>query len=263
VTRARAATLVPAGVLLVAAALVVLAGFGPPARAQTAARGIERGHELYVEQCQSCHLASGDGQSKVGVPSLHAVGAASVDFYLSTGRMPAASFATQAPRKPVTLSAGDRGALVAYVTDTWPGGPPVPDGADLSGDLPTGGDAYRTNCAACHGVAGAGAALAYGAFAPSLHRATPIQVAEAVRVGPANMPVFGPDQLTDRQLAGVVSYVEYLHHPDDRGGEGLGHTGPIAEGFVGLLFGLAGAVAIAAWTGHRSEDPEPKKPRRA
>ncbi len=51
-----------------------------------------------------------------------------------------------------------------------------------------------------------------------------------------------------------MTYVEYLHHPDDRGGAGLGYTGPIAEGFVGLLIGLGGAVAIASWAGHRTDD---------
>jgi ubiquinol-cytochrome c reductase cytochrome c subunit len=125
------------------------------------------------------------------------------------------------------------------------------------GDLQAGGNMFRTNCAACHGAVGAGAALAHGAYAPSLHGATPVQVAEAIRVGPGNMPVFDPTQLSQTQLANVVSYVEYLHHPDDAGGAGLGHTGPIAEGFVGLLVGLLGAVAVATWVGHRSDD-EPR-----
>jgi ubiquinol-cytochrome c reductase cytochrome c subunit len=249
--------LLPAG-LLAGVALAIVLGLGPPVRAQTSP-AVQRGHDLYVLQCQSCHLATGDGQPQLGVPTLHGVGAAAVDFYLSTGRMPAANYARQAPRKPVTLSPEDRAALVEYVTTTWPGGPPVPSESDLQGDLGAGGDQYRTNCAACHGVTGAGAALAYGAFAPSLHAATPLQVAEAARVGPANMPVFGPEEITDSQLAAIVTYAQYLHQPDDRGGVGLAHTGPIAEGFVGLL-ALAGAVAIAAWTGHRTEDPEPQEP---
>ena len=62
------------------------------------------------------------------------------------------------------------------------------------------------------------------------------------------------DEISDAQLAGIVTYVQYLHHPQDRGGVGLAHTGPIAEGFVGLLVGLAGVVGIAAWVGHRTDD---------
>ena len=263
-SRPRGTVLLPVG-LMAGVVVALVAGIGPPARAQVSAQAATptRGQDLYVEQCQSCHLASGEGQPQLGVPSLQGVGAASVDFYLSTGRMPAANFAGQAPRKPVVLSADNQAAIVAYVTTTWPGAPPIPNPADLHGDLAVGGDMYRTNCAACHGVAGAGAALAYGAFAPSLRDATPVQVAEAARVGPGNMPVFGPDALSDPQLGAIVSYVQYLHHPEDRGGAGLAHTGPIAEGFVGLLVGLAGVVAIAAWTGHRSEDPDPQEPRHA
>jgi ubiquinol-cytochrome c reductase cytochrome c subunit len=53
-----------------------------------------------------------------------------------------------------------------------------------------------------------------------------------------------------------VTYVQYLRHPEDQGGAGLGWVGPIAEGFVGLVIGLAAMVAVAAWIGHR----EPSEP---
>ena len=54
----------------------------------------------------------------------------------------------------------------------------------------------------------------------------------------------------------MVTYVQYLHHPDDPGGAGLGWVGPVAEGFVGLAIGLAVMVGIATWIGHR----EPSEP---
>lgn len=251
-------------VWLLGPALAVVAAVGlgltGAARADVVqAPALDRGRLLYTEQCQTCHQPDGSGQVAEGIPSLHGVGAAAVDFYLATGRMPEATLQRQAPRKPPFFDAADRAAIVAYVTTSWPGGPDIPtyvsgaSGATV-GDLQGGGDLFRTNCAACHGAVGAGAALAHGAYAPSLHRATPVQVAEAVRVGPGNMPVFDTAQLTDQQVADVVTYVEYLHHPRDAGGAGLGHTGPIAEGFVGLLFGLCGAVGVATWVGHRSED---------
>jgi len=245
------------GPALAVAAAGLVGGLGParatPARAAVAGRG----QLLYVEECQTCHEANGTGQASEGIPSLHGVGAAAVDFYLATGRMPEATLLRQAPRKPPFFDAADRAAIVAYVTTTWPGGPAIP--TDVSGtDLQGGGDLFRTNCAACHGAVGAGAALAHGAYAPSLHAATPVEVAEAIRVGPGNMPVFDAGQLTDAQVADIVTYVQYLHHPDDRGGAGLGHTGPIAEGFVGLLVGLFGAVGVATWVGHRSDD-EPRE----
>ncbi|HEY2429097.1 MAG TPA: cytochrome c [Acidimicrobiales bacterium] len=262
----RAVGLVLPAVIVVGTALTTMLGLTWPARAQPApgspplpadAPLLARGEVLYQQQCQTCHEADGSGQEAKGIPSLHGVGAAAVDFYLSTGRMPEATLLRQAPRKPPTVGPADRQALVAFVTAAWPGGPPIPTFA-LHGDLVTGGDMYRTNCAACHGAVGAGAALAHGAYAPTLHKATPLQVAEAARAGPGNMPVFDPSTLGDGQLADIVSYVQYLHHPDDRGGAGLGWVGPIAEGFVGLVLGLAGTVAIAGWVGHRDDD-EPQE----
>lgn len=237
---------------------------GPSAAGPSAAQPdpalLERGRTRYVEACQSCHQADGSGQPQSGIPSLHADGAAAVDWWISTGRMPEATLMAQAPRKPVSISDADRAALVAYITSQWPGGPDIPTFDLSNGDLTDGGNLYRTNCAACHGAVGAGAALAYGAYAPSLHKATALQVGEAVRIGPGNMPVFGLDNLSDEQVADVATYVAYLHHPQDRGGAGLGHTGPIAEGFVGLLFGLVGMVGVASWVGHRSDDEPQERP---
>ena len=217
---------------------------------------VQRGQLLYQEECQTCHEPDGAGQPQKGIPSLHGVGAAAVDFYLSTGRMPEATLLRQAPRQRPTVSPPDRAALIAYVTSMWPGGPAIP-AYSLQGDLVTGGVLFRSNCAACHGIVGAGAALAHGAYAPSLHKASSLQVAEAMRVGPGNMPVFDSSTLTDAEVADVVTYVEYLHHPDDRGGAGLGWIGPIPEGFVGLFIGLAAMVAIATWIGHREPSERP------
>src|SRR5580704_4545589 len=114
--------------LVVVVLAAVAAGWRPPAAAAPKTESpAARGADLYLEECQSCHLASGEGQPAVGIPSLHGVGAASVDFYLSTGRMPAANNAHQATRKPVSVDAADRQALITYITSTWPGGPDVPN----------------------------------------------------------------------------------------------------------------------------------------
>jgi ubiquinol-cytochrome c reductase cytochrome c subunit len=251
--RERSSRLAGPAALVVGVGLATVLGLTRPARAQPSQPPLlARGQLLYAEQCSTCHQADGAGQPLKGIPSLRGVGAAAVDFYLSTGRMPEATLARQAPRKPATVSAADRAALVAYVTTTWPGGPAIPTVGP--GTLQSGGDLFRSNCSACHGAAGAGAALAYGAYAPSLHRADALQVAEAMRVGPGNMPVFDVNTLSDSQVADIDAYVQYLRHPDDRGGAGLGHTGPVAEGFVALLIGMGGALIVATWTGHRTDD---------
>jgi ubiquinol-cytochrome c reductase cytochrome c subunit len=133
-------------------------------------------------------------------------------------------------------------ALVAYVA-SLDAGPPIP--TVLPGNLPNGNQLYSLNCAQCHNAAGAGGALGYGDIVPPLHHATSLDVVEAARTGPGPMPVFGPDTLSDQQVSDIAAYVQYLHHPQDRGGLGLGHLGPIPEGFVGWVVGL-GLLLLAA-----------------
>jgi ubiquinol-cytochrome c reductase cytochrome c subunit len=139
-------------------------------------------------------------------------------------------------------------ALVDYVADVaGGGGPDIPSPA--AGDVANGGELFRLQCAACHEWAGDGGAL-FQREAPSLHTATPVQVAEAVRVGPGQMPTFGQAALTDGQVNDVVSYVSYLDAPNDRGGADLGHVGPVAEGAVALA-GVLGLALLLRWIGQR------------
>ncbi|HEX6167157.1 MAG TPA: cytochrome c, partial [Acidimicrobiales bacterium] len=101
-------------------------------------------------------------------------------------------------------------------------------------------------------ASGSGGALSYGRAAPRLSDATPTEVAAAVRVGPGQMPVFGPDTLSDDELDDLVGYVEYLREPEDPGGLPIGRTGPIPEGFVAWLVGMVALVILVAWIGTRS-----------
>ena len=56
------------------------------------------------------------------------------------------------------------------------------------------------------------------------------QVAEAVRIGPANMPRLGQPDRRPRS-ADIVSYVTgRLQHPTNPGGAGLGGVGPGGRG---------------------------------
>ena len=77
-------------------------------------------------------------------------------------------------------------------------------------NLADGASLFALNCAACHTITGAGDALAYGTYAPSLHYATTTQVAEAIRTGPGNMPRF-TGNLTDSQVRDIVAYVTEQH----------------------------------------------------
>lgn len=260
--RRRASILVITGLALIGSGWLALLGADParavqstPVRTQTDSLQLEEGQRLYAQSCSTCHGAQGEGARLSGgvkAPSLRGVGAASVDFNLSTGRMPVADTNSQAVRKPPTFNERQRAALVAYVTSFAPGGPPIPIVDIKDASLRNGTELFLANCAACHNAAGVGGALSYGTFAPSLRSATPVQIAEAQRIGPGNMPVFGSDTFSDQQVNDLVRYVVYLQHPDNPGGAGLGHFGPIPEGFVGLLFGLGFLILFVAWVGTRA-----------
>ena len=205
------------------------------------------GRQLYAISCTTCHGTEGEGIEDRG-PSLIGVGAASADFYLSTGRMPLDRPRAQAERKRVAYTPVQIRQLVSFVASLGPG-PAIPRVDTRQGDLADGNRLYANNCAPCHSSAGAGGALGHAVYAPPLNRATPVQVAEAMRVGPGAMPVFGPETLDDEQVASIVSYVEYLRKPDDRGGLGLGHLGPIPEGFVAWVVGLGAMLVAVRWIG--------------
>ncbi len=82
-----------------------------------------------------------------------------------------------------------------------------------------------------------------GAVAPPLGADTPVEIAEAVRIGPYVMPRFSRDAISDQQLDSIIAYVEYTHHPDDRGGWAIGDLGPVPEGLV--TWGIAAVALIA------------------
>jgi quinol---cytochrome-c reductase cytochrome c subunit len=205
---------------------------------------VERGRQLYLVGCASCHGVEGEGTSQG--PDLRGVGAAAADFQLSTGRMPD----TQPDRQPVTkrspYTRAEIDDLVAYVASLGPG-PPIPDVNTPPGDLQEGAQLYLDNCAACHSAGGNGGALSLGRDAPTLHDATRVEVAEAIRTGPGNMPVFGPETLSRQQVNSIVRYVQYLKKPEDPGGFSLGLVGPITEGLVAILVGLGALMLVSRW----------------
>ncbi len=215
---------------------------------------VREGQLLFEANCSSCH---GDrAQGAVG-PNLQGLGPATVDFWVSTGRMPLADASVQATQKPPRFNGQQATAIAAFVASLAPTGQGFPSGIPhvdtRNASLAMGNRLFVLNCAACHTITGAGDALAAGAYAPSLHVATPTQVAEAIRTGPGNMPVFGSGTLSDAQVADIVAYVTGpIQHPNNRGGLGLGGIGPVAEGFVALLIGVGGIMLIAFWLGERA-----------
>jgi ubiquinol-cytochrome c reductase cytochrome c subunit len=138
-------------------------------------------------------------------------------------------------------------------------GPDIPQVDLAAGDIVEGEQLYIDNCAACHATTGIGGALTDDAIAPPLNESSPVEIAEAIRVGgngrEGSMPVFGPSTFSEAELDSVVRYVTYLQDPDDPGGAGLGRLGPIAEGLVGWVFGLGALILVILWIGDRGESP--------
>ena len=243
-----------AGFLLTGLAYTAVGG-GARARAEDAASStqVEKGAQLFRVGCSSCHglNAQGGGQA----PSLVGVGAAAVDFQVSTGRMPLAANGPQAERKTPRYNREEIEALAAYVA-SLAGGPSIPSADQLAGvkdaDIAAGGELFRTNCASCHNFAGQGGALTHGKYAPSLKEADARQIYEAMLTGPENMPVFSDAQLTPEEKVKLIAYVEHLKHQPDPGGFGIGRVGPIPETVVAFLVGIVACVIFALWIGART-----------
>jgi ubiquinol-cytochrome c reductase cytochrome c subunit len=216
---------------------------------------IAAGAQLFAEHCQSCHGFQGGG-GQTSAPALVNVGAAAADFYLTTGRMPLNNPGNEALRHRPYFDATQISELVAYInalpviTGTNQTGPTIPTVAPLCTTatpdpsnpgcvtLSQGMRAFTINCAQCHHATGAGGVLSKGNIVPGLHNANLTQVAEAIRVGPKPMPVFGQNQMSDAEMSAIAQYVQYLHKPANPGGLGVSHFGPVAEGFVGVIVGF-------------------------
>ena len=246
-----------AGYIVVAFVLVLIgttyavitsgkASASSPAAANSAQ--IAEGRNLFVEDCATCHGEFAQGVTGQA-PSLIGVGAAAVDFQVSTGRMPAAAIGAENERKPPKLTPAQTHAVAAYIQSLG-GGPTIPSAAQVStagANLGLGQSLFEANCAACHNFVGAGGALTDGKFAPSLVPSTPTQIYEAMETGPEAMPVFNDLTITPQEKRDIIAYVTTARAEPNPGGFSLGRVGPVTEGlvaFLGLLFFM---VLAALW----------------
>lgn len=213
----------------------------------------QEGKQLYDQSCITGHGRNAQGVEGRG-PSLIGVGAASVEFQVSTGRMPMARQEAQAERKPPVFNETETRQLAQYIQELG-GGPELPEGENLreGGDPARGGQLYRLNCSSCHAFGGSGGALSSGKFAPSLRPVTDRQLYAAMLTGPQNMPVFGDNQLTPEQKRDIIAFVqETLNRSNDPGGFNLGRYGPSTEGVVIFVVGISALVFASLWIAGKS-----------
>jgi ubiquinol-cytochrome c reductase cytochrome c subunit len=230
--------------------VAMMLGPSPAASQAQRAPNAAHGRELFVSGCSSCHGMDARGIPHRG-PSLRGVGALSADFYLRTGRMPLAHPDDIPIRAHSVYSAADQADMVAYIAAF--GGPPVPPVDAAAGDLAEGKQLFTDNCAGCHQVAGQGGVVTPNTVAPSLENdVKPIDVAEAVRIGPYVMPVFSGRQLTQGQVDDLARYVQHIQDLPNDGGWGIGNIGPIPEGLVLWALGIAALVLVARLAGERT-----------
>jgi ubiquinol-cytochrome c reductase cytochrome c subunit len=211
---------------------------------------VKEGRQLYLQGCSTCHGLNAEGGA--GGPSLIGVGASAVIFQVSTGRMPLANAAPQAPRKEAKYDAAQTQQLAAYI-QSMGGGPELPAGRLDDGDLALGGDLFRTNCASCHNFAGRGGALTRSKYAPALTESEADEIYTAMQTGPENMPRFTDNQLTPDEKRAIVRYVRYVtQEAKQPGGAGLGQYGPVPEGLAAFLVGMGLLILVTLWIGARA-----------
>jgi ubiquinol-cytochrome c reductase cytochrome c subunit len=249
----------------IAAVVVVLAGLlvsGGGYMAATAAvtnttktavdqSTIDTGKKLFLSNCASCHGKNAEGTANA--PTLIGVGAASVDFQVGTGRMPAQASGPQVEVKAVQFKQEDIDALAAYVASRAPGQEVTTDAyLAQTGNVNHGGELFRINCAMCHNAVGAGGALTEGKYAPKLTHTSAKHIYEAMVTGPQNMPVFSNSNLSPADKTDIISYLQYVQKNPSIGGDDLSNLGPVAEGLIAWLLILGGIVVITIWLGAKS-----------
>lgn len=219
---------------------------------------IERGREIFGARCALCHGENGRGIEGTGPargPSLVGVGPASVDFMIRTGRMPIHHADERLQRRPPAFDDEERKALIAYVESLAPGeGPEIPEVGDdwQQASLSEGMELFTTHCAACHGPTAQGIAVGQEDVSSSLDVASPLEIAEAIRVGPGVMPLFGEDVLSEHETEAILAWIMHLRERGAPGGAQIGRTGPVSEGLVAWVVGLGLLTVVMYLLGEKS-----------
>ncbi len=255
-----------AGLLGVAAAAAWAQDAGVEDAGGPAEASVQNGNRLYAQHCATCHGADGAGGAVPGYggeapaldPELNpSVTVAYLDLVMSTGRMPPAGSPYDNRTRQVVLDEAERADVIAFMVAELGVEGEIPEVGE--GDAGRGQQIYARNCAHCHGSTGSGGVAGAGAWTPGVIDAPAETVAEAIRVGPFNMPQFEEEQISDSEVADVVAFLDAVQEEPTTPVFGLVELNPVyASGFVALLALVV--VLSLVWIGGRPAwFPDPPK----
>ena len=243
-----------AAILGVAVVLVIAYGAftQPPLPADAAEDGgaiREQGAALFLQNCASCHGPAGQGAA-AGPPLLTA---------RRGGRRLLPADGADAARRARPAAAAP-GAALRHEAD--PGARGVRRQLRRRPRDPAGDDGRRppSRLGAVHGelrrVPRGERRRATRSVAGSRrrprHEAEPLEIAEAMIVGPGRHAAL---RVRPARPDAIVAYVRFLRNSPSPGGVPIGGFGPVSEGFVAVVIGLSLFVALA-----RSGRPSTARP---
>jgi ubiquinol-cytochrome c reductase cytochrome c subunit len=243
-------------VLLVVGGAIVLVRAGAGAQVDVAAGDVARGERLYTRECVQCHGPQGRGGTTPDgrrAPAIDDVSIAYARLVLVTHRMPPGADPFDNRERPQTFDEQDMADVLAYMVERFglEGDVERPEGGEAASGL----DLYAQNCAACHGATGSGGVAGGGAWTPRIVGYDPRIIASAIRVGPFEMPRFGPEALDDDAAADIAAFLQAV---EEEPGTLLfpGELNPVYASAFGLLTVLVTLALVLVVAGKPFWDPD-------
>ena len=214
---------------------------------------VSEGKQLFQANCASCHGLNAEGRKTgsgdaIAGPTLAGVGAAAVDFQMSTGRMPMRAPTAQAPRSDTIKFSEEDTPIGAYVASLAPG-PAIPPKRWSTSPrvIPPRVANFSASTARCHNFPGR-AALTWG-YALADGRGPQ---GHYIWRRPESMPVFNDTNLDSTAKRDIIAFLKSVEEGGNPGGLSLGRLGPVTEGMFAWIFGLGLLVGIAVWLGKKA-----------
>ena len=229
---------------------------------------------MFELNCSSCHGADASGTDRA--PNLQGLGPATVDFWVSTGRMPLAVASAQPVQKPPGFTRKQTLQIVAFVNSLAPAAPDYPLGHPQC--QPVGGRpaprATRCSSSTARAATPSPARVtrsSNGFFAPSLHKI----YRRADRRGDPHRPDPDAALRAGQPLEPASGRHRQVRHagrsstPPTKAASGSAASGPWPRASSGCSSGWAGSCSWRSGSGtanerrHRAPSSEHRRGRRA